>query len=170
MDEMGKNDLIRKRVLAMNSARKKNAESRDESARKEALEQFTAYYQDPLFNLGLGLYWGEGDKKTRYQVRLTNTDPDLIRTFLRFLETYAKEFKDRIWISLIRYDDIEQVQCEHFWQEKTGLGRERFQKTVTIKSRSIEAKSPYGICIVGISSAKLKIKMMTWIAQLEKKL
>lgn len=170
MDAGDKEEIVRRRVAAMNNARKKNTATRNEAAKREALEQFTDYYQQPLFTLGLGLYWGEGDKKTRYQVRLTNTDPELIRTFLNFLEAYAKEFKDRIWISVIRYEGTDKTQCERFWQEKTDLIPQQFQKTVTVKSRGIERKSPYGICVIGISSVKLKIKMLAWIAELEKRM
>src|SRR5256885_1058329 len=32
-----------------------------------------------LFGLGLGLYWGEGNKKNKNTVRLGNTDPRLIK-------------------------------------------------------------------------------------------
>ena len=41
--------------------------------------------QAKLLGLGLGLYWGEGNKKNRNSIRLGNTDPRLIKMFLRFM-------------------------------------------------------------------------------------
>src|SRR3989344_7232329 len=38
-----------------------------------------------LLGLGLGLYWGEGNKKNRNSIRLGNTDPRMIRMFLKFM-------------------------------------------------------------------------------------
>jgi hypothetical protein len=35
-----------------------------------------------LFGLGLGLYWGEGNKAEKNSVRLGNTDPELIKRFI----------------------------------------------------------------------------------------
>src|SRR5690348_8430619 len=40
-----------------------------------------------LFGLGVGLYWGEGTKRSVSSVRLGNTDPALIKKFLEFLDT-----------------------------------------------------------------------------------
>lgn len=38
-----------------------------------------------LFGMGIGLYWGEGTKANKYSVRLGNTDPALLSTFMEFL-------------------------------------------------------------------------------------
>ena len=37
-----------------------------------------------LYGLGLGLYWGEGAKRNKHTVKLGNTDPKLIKAFIRF--------------------------------------------------------------------------------------
>ncbi len=34
-----------------------------------------------LYGLGLGLYWGEGNKVSKHSVRITNSDPKVIRMF-----------------------------------------------------------------------------------------
>ncbi|MEI9914167.1 MAG: hypothetical protein WDN66_04285 [Candidatus Saccharibacteria bacterium] len=38
-----------------------------------------------LQGLGLGLYWGEGNKRSKHSIRLGNTDPALIRYFMKFM-------------------------------------------------------------------------------------
>ena len=39
-----------------------------------------------LFGLGLGLYWGEGNKRNRGSIRIGNSDPYLLLNFISFLE------------------------------------------------------------------------------------
>ena len=43
-----------------------------------------------LFGLGLGLYWGEGNKANKNTVRLGNTDPVLLNKFIEFLIIFFK--------------------------------------------------------------------------------
>ena len=161
---------VRRQVVGVAATRKGSAEQRDRDAEMKARESFQTYWPDPLFVAGLSLYRGGGDKVGRYQVRFTNTDPELIYLFLKFLNAYTPEYKERIWISLIQYAGTNRETNEQFWQAKTMIPTEQFQKTVTIKSKSIERKSPHGICVVGVSSVSLKIKMMTWIAECAKRL
>src|SRR5688572_23798388 len=39
-----------------------------------------------LLGMGLGLFWGEGGKTYQHSIRLGNTDPNLILTFINFLK------------------------------------------------------------------------------------
>ncbi len=43
-----------------------------------------------LQGLGIGFYWGEGNKANKWSVRLGNTDPVLVNYFITFL-------KQRLW-------------------------------------------------------------------------
>jgi len=160
----------RKHVVGVAATRKGSVERRDRDAEMKARESFQTYWPDPIFVAGLSLYWGGGDKVGRYQVRFTNTDPELISFFIKFLNAYAPGYKERIWISLIQYAGTDREANEQFWQAKTMIPKEQFQKTVTIKSKSVERQSPRGICVVGVSSVSLKIKMMTWIAECAKRM
>jgi hypothetical protein len=38
-----------------------------------------------LFGMGLGLYWGEGTKRGKGGMRITNTDAKMIKKFIEFL-------------------------------------------------------------------------------------
>src|SRR3989344_9085899 len=39
-----------------------------------------------LLGMGLGIYWGEGNKVTANSVRVANTDPYMIKSFITFLK------------------------------------------------------------------------------------
>ena len=60
--------------------------------------------------LGLMLYWGEGDKTGNYFVALTNTDLKILKYFVSWLRQYfeidEKRLKGRIYIWSLFDDDI----------------------------------------------------------------
>ena len=165
---MANREMRREHMKSMNAARKISLDATYKAAGELARDSFIANMSDQLFVSGLSLYWGEGDKRTRHQVRLTNTDPALVKIFLKFLLKYSELPLERVWVSLIRYPDTTSEGCEMYWQDQLGLGAEHFQKTVEIQGRGTERRSAYGICVVGISSSVLKVKMLTWIAELGK--
>lgn len=154
----------------MHTMQKQNADERDRVVDKEAREQFPSYWPDALFVSGLALYVSSGDKTGKYHVRFSSANPEIIGTFLKFLGAFAPEFKERVWISLAAYGTAEREGCERFWSEKIKVSKQRFHKTIFLKSRGIERKSPHGICTVGVSSVVLKRKMMVWIDEWAKKL
>src|SRR6185312_4683224 len=49
------------------------------------VKEITSLEDARLYGLGIGLYWGEGTKSNKHSVRLGNTDPELIKTFISFL-------------------------------------------------------------------------------------
>lgn len=53
-----------------------------------------------LFHLGVGLYIGEGTK-SRHRVSISNTDPQVIRAFLRFLRQICQVEEKKILPGLI---------------------------------------------------------------------
>jgi hypothetical protein len=68
--------------------------------------------------LGLGLYWGEGDKsKNNTSVRLSNTDPQLIKKFREFLMKICRVKKEKIFYSLILFNDANEKEAIKFWTQ-----------------------------------------------------
>jgi hypothetical protein len=42
-----------------------------------------------LLGLALGIYWGEGEKTTPNAIRVSNTDPYILQTFIKFLVKFC---------------------------------------------------------------------------------
>jgi len=123
-----------------------------------------------LFHLVLGLYLGEGTKKTR-RVAISNADPRLIRLFLRFLrETCGvNEKKIRAWMNI--FDDVNLEEAQAYWERVTGLSRSQFFKPTVRPSRggSYINKSQYGTITIEVSNSKLFDRIEKWCkAALEK--
>lgn len=91
-----------------------------------------------LFILGLGLYWGEGYKKGSKELGFTNSDPNMIKIFIRWMETIYGTKKDdfilRVSINEIHRNRVSEVT--RFWSRVAGVPVSQFTKTSLIKSTS----------------------------------
>lgn len=115
-----------------------------------------------LYGLGLGLFWGEGNKKNKNSVRLGNTDPNLIRNFLDFLIKIFRIDKDKLKFGLQIFSDIDTKKALKFWIDELkqfGINKNQFFKVTVTKSGSIgnyKEKSKYGVLTVHFGNTKLK--------------
>jgi len=134
-----------------------------ENARKEAKNDFSRYRNDLLFCAGVMLYWGEGDKNPKNPVRVSNTDPGLLRVFVKFLKHYAKVPSSKIKAFSILYPDLDEKTSNRYWSSKIGLPLKNFYKTQHIQGRHKTRRLGYGIGAVVVSSGQLKEKILQWI-------
>jgi len=116
-----------------------------------------------LFGLGLGLYWGEGNKANKSTVRLGNSDPALLNKFIEFLIKFfgikKKDFKFHLQI----FSDIDVEVALKYWEEKLKIQRKQFYKPLVTKSGSLgtyKNKSKYGVLTIYYGNVKLKNKLM----------
>jgi hypothetical protein len=107
---------------------------------------------DRLHLAGCMLYWAEGDK-CRGAVRVANSDPDLLRLFVRFLrECYgAPDHRLSVTCNLFA-DHIErQREIEDFWLETLELPRTCLRPSIVnvyskYSQKKRKNKLPYGTC------------------------
>jgi transcriptional regulator with XRE-family HTH domain len=86
-----------------------------------------------LFIAGFFLYWAEGAKTTPYAISLSNTDPEMIVTFVAWL-TLLKVPKDKIIVRLHLYADMDSKKEIGYWVKNTGLSIKNFKKSYVKKS------------------------------------
>jgi hypothetical protein len=163
-------DLGKSRLEAVNIQRKKTSVETQELAVREAHREFELFSKEALFIAGLTSYWSEGDKKSKYQVRITNSDAEKVALFRRFLTAYAGIDHKRFWASLIIYADANPDFCLAYWERAAGISKSEFRKTSVLRGAGSGTKSMNGICVYGVSSTILKTKMLIWIAELKKRL
>ncbi len=112
-----------------------------------------------LFGLGLGLYWGEGTKMNPTSVRLGNTDPYLVRSFILFLRKAYAIDESRLRFGLQIFRDMDQVKEEQFWQRFLKVSPRQFYKIINTRSGSIgtyRTKSKHGVLTVYFNNKKLR--------------
>ena len=118
-----------------------------------------------LFGLGLGIYWGEGLKRGKGGVRLTNIDARMVRKFIEFLEIFCGVEKNRLRFSLQIFDDITQEKALNYWRKELGIKKEQFYKTIVSKVRG-EGTYEYGVIIVYFNNVKLKRVILEMIEKI----
>lgn len=125
-----------------------------------------------LYGLGLGLYWGEGNKANTQAVRLGNTDPGLVRKFLEFLENLFLIDKTRLRFGLQIFSDTDPQLALQYWCKELSVSKNQFQKvvvTLSHKKGTYQKKSTYGVLTVYFSNTKLRDTIVTAIEGLRKK-
>lgn len=121
-----------------------------------------------LYGMGIGLYWGEGNKVDPYSVRLGNTDSDLIITFVNFLKIICGVKDSDIKYGLQLFNDIDEEVAVEFWLKTLNCTRESFHNTI-VKippqgKGTYKHKSMYGVLQIYVSNKKLKTWLMGEIA------
>lgn len=112
-----------------------------------------------LYGLGVGLYWGEGNKKNKLSVRLGNTDPLLIKKFIQFMtEVYLIETsKLRFWLQI--FGDMSEKETLNFWIKTLNISRNQFSKTTVTPSGGVgtcREKTTHGVLSVYFHNKKLR--------------
>jgi transcriptional regulator with XRE-family HTH domain len=146
------------RQLAGWRANRRIASRRRRASQDEGRER--ARRADPFFLAGCMLFWAEGDK-CRNAVRVTNSDPDLLRLFVRFLrECYGAPI-ERIAVNCNLFaDHVErQREIEDFWLRTLELPRSCLRKSIVnvyskYSQKKRKNKLPYGTCKVVYSDTR----------------
>jgi len=123
------------------------------------LKQIKTLKDARLYGMGLGIYWGEGNKKNRYSIRVGNTDPLLILTFMQFLTELFGVDKSRFKFGLQIFSDIEPELALDYWATKLCISKEQFSKVIVTKSGSVgtyREKNMYGVLTLHFNNKKLR--------------
>ena len=123
-----------------------------------------------LFGLGLGLYWGEGAKRSMHSVRLSNSDPALVKKFIEFLVAIYNIDKKKLKFQLQIYDDLNAKKLLHLWSDYLKAEENQFYKTIVLKRRgqgTYNKRMKYGVIILNFGNTKLINLICSQIANLQ---
>lgn len=122
-----------------------------------------------LYGLGIGLYWGEGTRSSKNSVRLGNTDPGIIKTFVAFLTQLYGVDKSSLKFGLQIFSDTSPEAALRYWLDNLGVDRSQFYKPVITKSGSIgtyKNKNVYGVVTIQFGNTKLRDILVGQIAEI----
>jgi len=112
-----------------------------------------------LYGLGIGIYWGEGNKTNKYSIRLGNTDAKLLNIFISFLiEIFNVNRKD-MRFQLQTFTDIDTNEALEYWINILSVDRSQFYKVHVTISGSVGTyrnKSRYGVVTVYYHNKRLR--------------
>ena len=117
-----------------------------ESKRKDRLERYAIQKQEGISVLGmlsdrdvlmagLGLYWGEGYKYENGELGFTNSNPNMIRFYFKWLKLWNIEKDSLIFrLTLNKFFKKEEDNIKNFWVNFLDVKKEQFSKTTFIKT------------------------------------
>lgn len=112
-----------------------------------------------LFGLGIGIYWGEGNKVSPHSIRVANTDPYMLKSFITFLTEICGVKKEKIGYSVVCFNDNNPEEACNFWAKALDVHKKRFGKVVQIPPQgkgNYRKKSQFGVCTVTVNNIKFK--------------
>lgn len=164
-------------LLKRNKNQTALAVRRRDEIRKLAASEIKNISKENLFFIGLALYWAEGYKQpikkngrevTYHPISLTNSDPDLVKIFLRFLREICNVPDGKIKAGLRIFKHLNEKEVLNYWSKATSIPDKNFHKTYLGISKSSMNKRPfnrlpYGVIQIRINDTNLFHKIMGWI-------
>jgi predicted transcriptional regulator len=149
-------ELIKNGINSVANKRRQKRNNSQQSGRTKAKDL------DWLHIAGCMLYWAEGSKP-RGQARsmcICNSDPYLLKLFVRFLIESLNIPKEKIYFRIQQHEDSKAsvVEAEKYWTEKLNLLPSNIRKTTVIKkskSKNKRKEIPMGTCSVYVNDIQI---------------
>lgn len=136
-----KNSNISKGRIKAAAAHRKNRLEREKIIFREAEKEFRTFVKEPLFQVGLALYWAEGAKRSTV-FGFANSDPEMIRAMLQWMKRYFNLDPNTIPVRLYLHKPYAHEHCEEYWSREIGVPLANFKKTVFKPTGLLVKKRP----------------------------
>ncbi len=147
-----------KRIERYRNTMKKKDDAKKELAYQKISEMLGSFSKREMLIAGLFLYWAEGGKTRSASIDLTNTNPDMLIFFIKWLKLFGID-KSLLKAKIHIYSDMDAGKQIDFWSRKLGLKKSQFYKPYVKKSKfsSITYKNGFGqgTCCVTASGREI---------------
>ena len=164
-------------LLRRNTRQTRLAQERMKAIRSKHFGDISLVTVQELKLIGVALYWAEGYKRpivtsgrtrTHHPLALSNSDPELIRLYMRFLREVCGVRDERMTASIRAYEHMNERRLIEFWKDVTLLPQNCFRKTYYGVSKSSQGKRPFnrlphGTIMIRVNDTSLFHKVMGWI-------
>jgi len=149
------NQLAQDRGLfSFNAKRTKAIGLENKSFEKEGSRLIKKFNLNDLFIIGIILYWAEGTKseKSKDCLSFSNSDPDMIAGFTKFLIKFMNIPKDKIRGGIHLYPNSNINQARKYWSKITSIPEKKFyivtQLSISSQRKRPYNKLPYGTAVI----------------------
>lgn len=160
-------DAIEKRRISRMSKTDLRRTEIIEQAKTEAVQ----LYNNPLWCIGVSLYWGEGGK-TQNMVRISNSDPAVITLMLRFFTEVCNAPIEKMRGHVHTFSHQHVGKTEQYWSELSGIPLSQFFKTYVKQSSASKKKRdtlPYGTFQLYVHDTDLFFRIKGWMEAVKEK-
>lgn len=152
-----------KRISLLNTARSNQYKKMYAEAERTAGTEYRHYRSNPLFTAALMLYYTKGDMKHDGRVRLTTSNIEAHRIFIRFVNEFLGVPRKNIRFWLLLYSVHDPRSCSKHWSVKTGLSLTQFHKYQVVPNKSTKEALRFGVGNTIIGDTLMKRKLIKWI-------
>lgn len=153
----------KERMERMNMVRKLKLQYTYAIMESEAQKEYEIYKKEPLFWAGLMSYAGDGDTRSRYQIRVSSSEAYMHRIFAQFSTRYLGLLIEQFRYSLVVYPDNDPYLCITEWSKELGVPSEHFYVPHVTQGKEAIKRLRYGTCISIISNTARKKKLLKWL-------
>ena len=138
-------DFSPQRIERYRNTMREKKDARLKEVYKKVSDDIGVFSKREIFLLGLFLYWGEGTKAANSSTQLTNTNPAMIKFFIKWLELLGVSRKD-LRVKLHLYSDMNIKESVAFWSKELKISVGQFKKPYIkeTKLKSITYKNGFG--------------------------
>ncbi|MFH1473089.1 MAG: hypothetical protein ABIF06_01590 [bacterium] len=147
----------RQAMLLFTEKQRKKRLGMQEAEREKGKKFIGNLSRRDIILVGFGLYWGEGYKGENGELGFTNSNPDIMWFFLRWLKEYGVFKKDLIFrLTINKAFEGQEKKLKGFWIKKLGVKKEQFSKTTVIKTNLKKADISHRNTYKGILRVKVR--------------
>lgn len=138
-------DFSPKRIERYRNTMQVKKETRLQEVYKKVSKDIGQFSKREIFLLGLFLYWGEGTKTANSSTQLTNTNPAMLKFFIKWLDLLGVNKKD-LKVKLHLYSDMDIKKSIIYWSKELKIPMNQFKKPYIkeTKIKNITYKSGFG--------------------------
>jgi len=124
-----------KGLLRYSEFKRKERINRNIFQRQEGVEILGKLSKRDILMIGLGLYWGDGYKYENGELGFTNSNPEMIRFYFKWLELWNVKKDSLIFrLTINEFFKREEKAIKSFWLNFLDVKKEQFSKTTFIKT------------------------------------
>ncbi|MCF7865749.1 MAG: hypothetical protein K9M11_04585 [Candidatus Pacebacteria bacterium] len=114
---------------------------------------------------GVMLYLAEGGKTQRGLVRFSNSNPQVIKLMMKFLQDVCDVPKGKFKGHIHTHSQVQVFEAEKYWSNVTGIAKTNFFKTYvkpSTSSKGLKNNLPFGTFDIYVCDTRLFLRIKGW--------
>lgn len=173
--------LSQERIRELRDFNPRRIENYRNTMQKKREERFKRFYEvakreivklskRELFIFGLALYWGEGGKTKPFELSMSNTDPTVLKYFIKWLEFLGAAPK-KVKVRLQLYKDMNDANEVNYWSKQLLIPGKNFRKSYIKTSKqsdlSYKQRHHHGTCNIYYCDVNMAVRVFASMKYLE---
>lgn len=155
-----KSNYAKEKFQDYNRQKHERVQKENAQIRGDSVERVKILRSYELLLLGAALYWAEGYKRhagkrpTAY-LSFSNSDPDMIKLFMRFTREILKVSEEKVKPSIHLYPGIDKIEAIAYWSNIMNIPRKKFRASFMV-SRASQGKRPKNLLPYGTLDLRIQ--------------